>query len=194
MLQWIRRLHFYAGLLNFTALVVFGMAGLVVTFDAPDIFHAGNKPLVTTRPFTAPGAASDREVAALIRDAVKPANAGPPVIRRNAAHQLETDFYSVNGLIRVIFDEKAGRISIETWRNSIWRFIDNAHASTIGEQSSGAAIRAWVWYIEFSIWCLIFMTLTGVWLGVGARWSYRWTSVSLAAGCIAFLMFWVVGK
>jgi hypothetical protein len=35
---WIRKIHMYTGLLNFTILCVFGLAGLVVTAEAPDIF------------------------------------------------------------------------------------------------------------------------------------------------------------
>jgi hypothetical protein len=41
---WIKKIHMYTGLLNFTILCVFGLAGLVVTAEAPDIFKAGTVP------------------------------------------------------------------------------------------------------------------------------------------------------
>ena len=95
------------------------------------------------------------------------------VITDQADHQLVVHFYSVNGLKRVTVLEDRHQIRIETLRNSIWRFIDNLHATTIAERASGWAIRGWAWYVEFSIWCLLAMVLTGLWMGLRARFPYR---------------------
>src|SRR5262245_9307009 len=84
---WIKKIHMYTGLLNFTILCVFGLAGLVATAQAPDIFAPGTVPAVTTLPFRAPGSASDQQVGELIRERLQPAHAGQPNIRRNAQHQ-----------------------------------------------------------------------------------------------------------
>ena len=103
-----------------------------------------------------------------------------------------TEFYSINGLLRVTLLESENRIQMQTFRNSIWRFIDNAHATTISEETRSGAVRAWAWYIEASIWSIIAMTLSGIWLGVTARWNFGWTRVSLAAGCAAFVaLYWL---
>src|SRR3954469_16674603 len=189
---WIRKIHMYLGLVNFSLLIVFGLAGLVVTSEAPDIFKQKQQPAVAYRDFTPPPSASDREVGQLLADALQPAHAGPPVIRRNGSNQLITEFYSVNGMMRATLLESEHRVQVQTFRNSIWRFIDNAHATTISENARGGAVRAWAWYIELSIWSLIAMTLTGVWIGVTARWSFRWARFSLAAGCAAFVvLYWM---
>jgi hypothetical protein len=189
---WIRRIHTYLGLLNFSLLFVFGIAGLVVTFEAPDIFHQERGPSVEFRDFSPPLSASDREVGQLIAQAINPPHAGPPVVRRNATNQLVTDFYSVNGLVRVTALPGEHRIQVQTFRNSIWRFMDNAHATTIAETKRDGAVLAWAWYIEFSIWSLIAMSLGGLWLGISSRWNYRWTRVSLAAGCLVFVtLYWL---
>ncbi len=187
---WIRKVHMYLGLLNFTFLILFGLAGLVVTAEAPDIFSQKRGPEAASRDFTAPPGASDREVAKLLAATIAPRHANEPLVRRNAANQLVADFYSVNGLTRVTLLESEHRAQIQTFRNSIWRFIDNAHATTIGERSESAAVHAWAWYIELSIWSLVAMALTGLWLGVTARWKFRWTRVALAAGGAAFLLFY----
>ena len=182
----------YLGLVNFSLLVVFALAGLVVTAEAPDIFKQKRAPAVTFREFTPPPSASDREVGQLLAQTLEPAHAGPPVIHRNAANQLVAEFYSINGLLRVTLLESENRIQMQTFRNSIWRFIDNAHATTISEETRSGAVRAWAWYIEASIWSLIAMTLSGLWLGVTARWNFGWTRVSLAAGCAAFVaLYWL---
>ncbi len=194
MLAWIRKIHMYAGLLNFTILCLFGMAGLVVTAEAPDIFHAGNMPAVSSVPFRASPSASDKEVGAAIAEQLQPRHSGHPNVRRNAAHQLVADFYSVNGLVRVTVLEAEGMLRVETLRNSIWRFFDNAHATTIQETARDWAPSVWAWYIEISIWSLIAMALTGLWLGLASRWNLWWTKASFVAGTLAFAVFYMVEK
>ncbi len=192
MTYWIRRLHIYLGLLNFSLILIFGIAGLVVTAEAPDIFHSGSGPAVELHDFAAPPSASDREVGALLARTLDPAHAGPPIVHRNPANQLVTEFYSVNGLIRATLLPGEQRVQVQTFRNSVWRFIDNVHATTIAEQGSDRAVRAWAWYIEFSIWSLIAMAASGAWLGLASRWNWRWTRVSLALGSAVFvLLYWM---
>lgn len=192
MTVWIRRLHMYLGLLNFSLLIVFGLAGLVVTAEAPDIFRQKRGPETTVRDFTAPPDASDREVARQAGTAFAPPHAGPPVVRRNGANQLVAELYSVNGMTRITLLESERKARIEEYRNSIWRFFDNAHATTLAEQSGDWVVRAWAWYIELSIWSLVAMALSGLWLGVVSRWSFRWTRISFAAGCAAFVvLYWI---
>lgn len=191
---WIRKIHIYLGLLNFSLLIVFGLAGLVVTAEAPDIFRQKQGPTVTSREFTAPPGASDKEVAEQLARTFAPAHSGAPVLRRNTENHLVTELYSVNGMMRITLFESERRAQIQNYRNSIWRFLDNAHATTIGEQSRSAVVHAWAWYIELSIWSLVLMSLSGLWLGVTARWNFRWTRVSLATGSAAFVILYLVAR
>lgn len=192
MTHWIRRIHLYLGLLNFSLLIVFGLAGLVVTLEAPDIFQQKQGPATELRDFSPPAGASDREAGALIRQTIDPAHAGAPFVHRNAANELVAEFYSVNGVVRATLLSGERQLRVETFRNSIWRFVDNAHATTIAEEGGDAAVRAWAWYIEFSIWSLIAMAATGLWLGLRTRWNYRWTKVAFAAGSAVFLaLYWM---
>ena len=194
MTQWILRIHNYLGLFNFSLLIVFGIAGLVVTMEAPDIMRQKQGPAVEVRDFTPPASASDREVGQLLGRTLNPAHAGPPIVRRNAQNQLVTSFYSPNGMVRVTLLEGERRIQIETFRNSIWRFIDNVHAMTIAGAERDGVVRAWTWYIEVSIWSMIAMAVSGVWLGLRRRWNYRWTRVAFAAGCVVFAAFYWLEK
>ena len=195
MIAWVRRIHMYAGLLNFSILVIFGMAGLVVTFHAPDIMHSGVPPRTSSLPFTAPRSVSDPEMGRLIAEHVgTPPHSGPPYVHRDGSNRLLVDFYSVNGLVRATLIESENRIELQTYRNSIWRFVDNVHAATIADRAADTALRAWTWYIEFSIWSLIAMCVTGVWLAVALRWSFTWTRAALAAGALMFAIFYVLER
>jgi hypothetical protein len=191
---WIKKIHMYAGLLNFTILCVFGLAGLVATAEAPDIFSGNKPPGVSTMPFSAPGSASDAQVAELIRRRLQPPHAGAPFTHRDERRRLVADFYSVNGLVRATLLESQGQLQVETFRNSIWRFFDNAHATTIQETAYDWAPGVWAWYVELSIWSLIVMSLTGLWLGLATRWPFWWTKASFAVGTLAFAIFYWVQK
>jgi hypothetical protein len=189
---WIRRLHMYLGLLNFSLLIVFGVAGLAATGDVPELFSEPSS--VASHPFTPPPNASDREVAPLIAALIQPNHAGDPVVRRNDSNQLVTDFNSINGRVRATLFESEHRVEVRTFRNSIWRFIDNAHATTISQRKRDSVVLAWAWYIEFSIWSLALMAISGVWLGVASRWNSGWTRASLAAGAAAFLILYYLER
>jgi hypothetical protein len=117
-----------------------------------------------------------------------------PDVRRDAQHHLVADFYSVNGLVRATLLEREGLLQVETRRNSIWRFFDNAHATTIQDEAYDWARGAWAWYIELSIWSLMLMSLTGAWLGLTTRWPFWWTKASLVAGTLGFAIFYWVQK
>jgi hypothetical protein len=93
-----------------------------------------------------------------------------------------------------VYLEQEHRLEIQTWRNSIWRFFDNVHATTIADRSPDPVVRAWTWYIELSIWSLIGMCLSGIWLGVASRWRFTWARIALGAGCAVFAVFFLLER
>lgn len=192
---WVRRIHIYSGLLNFSMLMVFGLAGLVVTFKAPDIMHSGARPETRTIDFTAPDSLSDNQAGEKIASAVgRPPHAGEHYIHRDDSNRLAVDWYTANGLVRAVYLEPEHRVEVQTWRNSIWRFFDNVHATTVADRSPDPVVRAWAWYIEVSIWSLIGMCLSGIWLGVASRWRFVWARIALAAGCAGFAIFFLLER
>jgi hypothetical protein len=184
----------YLGLLNFSILIVFGLTGLVVTFGAPDIFNQNEGPAITLLDFTAPPSASDNEVGQIISATVPDLKNRSYYGHRDEDNQFVADFYGPNGLVRATVLESAHRLEVRNYRNSIWRFIDNIHATTFHAGRWGTALRVWGIYVEFSIWSLMTMVLSGICLAVSVRWRYRWTLFSIAAGWFAFTVFWIVEK
>jgi len=191
---WVRKLHMYSGLLNFSILMVFGIAGLVASANAPDIFQRPALHTITTQDFNVPPSASDKEVVGAIADALRIRVAELPNPQRNPHHQLTVDFYNPNGLRRVTLLEPDHRLQVETFRNSIWRFFDNMHATTLREGAPWTAQRLWGWYIEIATLSMIWMIASGIWLGLGQRWSLRWTQFSAALAVIAFGILYYLEK
>lgn len=185
----------YTGLFNFSLLIIFGLAGLVVTFGAPDIMHSGTPPTMRSVSFTAPSSLSDPQLGRLIALRVgAPPHAGSPYIHRDSSNNLVVDYYSVDGLVRATLLENANRIQIQNYRNSFWRFLDNVHASTIADRSQDPAVRAWTWYIEIAIWSLIAMCITGIWLAVSTQWRSLYTRIAVGFGCAVVAFFYFVER
>jgi hypothetical protein len=185
------KLHMYAGLLTFTQLVIYGVAGLVASVQT-----AGERPKVphTIRhvPFTPPVSASDKQVAdAVYRELQLPLTRPMPLfaIKRNAANDLQLDFYNINGIYRVVVLEREQRLRIEEIRNSLAIFLEDMHAITINDPEAPRPIRLWAFYNELAMWCLLAFGASGVylWLSAAARTWWAWASVATATISLAAL-------
>ena len=187
------KLHIYAGLLTFTQIAIYGIAGLVASAQA-----AAERPKAphTIRhvPFTAPSAASDKEVAdAVYRELKLPLTRPMPLfaIKRDAANDLQLDFYNINGIYRVVVLERENRLRIEEIRNSLAIFLEDMHAITIGDRQAPRLIRTWAFYNEFAMWCLLAFVASGVYLWLSAQARTWWAWGSLATGTAAFAALWM---
>ncbi len=195
--RWIKKLHMYFGLLNFSILLVFGIAGLTATFEsAPD-----NRvpPAVSVRfeNYTAPAGMNDKEVTDDVYRMLKPALTNPVpkfAIQRDADNNLAFAFFSVNGQQRVTVLEKENRLRIETLRISSWHFLDRLHSTTINARSADLRIQLWGYYNEFAIWSLIGMPLSGLYLWLSSRPGYRPAQLVFLAGTAFFLALYVVTR
>ena len=116
----IRKVHIYAGLLTFSQLLIYGIAGIVATLQPS---RERPKEAVSTRyvPFTVPAAATDKQVAAQIYQQLNlPLTRPIPdwFLRRTPDNHLLLDFYNINGIYRVVVLENEGRLRIENILNS----------------------------------------------------------------------------
>src|SRR5689334_21653727 len=99
-----RKVHMYAGLLNLSILLIFGIAGLLATFESAPDQRKRPDPDVEFRDFTVPPGFDDKAVAARVYDFLKlPLVAPIPnfAIKRDASNDLALDFYSANGVRHV---------------------------------------------------------------------------------------------
>jgi hypothetical protein len=191
--RWVRKIHTYTGLLNFSILLVFGIAGLTATVQPERRFRTD----VEVVEFRPPANVSDLDAARAAHAFLRLPLSHMPgrnVVHRDAANNVVFNDYTVNGPRVLTLLENPGQIRIERQRNSIWHYFDNLHASTVGESSNDVLMRMWTWYTEFAIWSLIFMSMSGVYLWLATRPAYRWAQLSFAAGCGLFLALYVVTR
>lgn len=189
----ILKLHIYAGLLTFTQLMVYGLAGLVATAQT-----AAERPkvprMIRHQTFVPPPSATDKQIADVVYQRLKlPLTRPMPLfaIKRNANNDLQLDFYNINGIYRVIVLERDRMLSIDEIRNSLGIFLADMHAITPGDPEAPRLLRIWAFYNEFAMWCLIAFTASGVYLWLSAPERTPWAWGSLAAGCAAFAALWM---
>ncbi len=195
--KWIKRLHIYVGLLNSTILVVFSIVGLAVTFVPRR--PAESLPAADVRyvPFEVPGDLDDLQLARRIQEALHLPLTRPPAkfnLRRGEDGLLRVRLPTPSKLHTVTVLETENRLRIETRPFDVWHYLVRLHTITPAGRLPDWRLRAWSWYVEFALWSLIFMAVTGIWLWLVSRPRLGWAHASFAAGTAAFVLVLVLGR
>jgi uncharacterized iron-regulated membrane protein len=193
----IRKIHMYMGLLSFSVLLVYGIAGLTATFQRAPDQRRHPDPEIRYETFKAPQGASDREVADLVYRQVSPPYAGPVptwALRRDESNNLRLDFYSVNGVRRVAVLEKENRLRIEHQRSDIWHYLNGLHTTTPAWPPQHLPVLLWALYNELAIFTLLGMAASGMYLWAASRPKFRAAQVSLAAGAGVFVVLYILTR
>lgn len=193
----IKKLHTYTGLLSFSALIVYGIAGLTASFEAAPEDRHQEVGAVRYEPFTPAAGLSDGEVADVVYKHLNPPLSGPVpswALKRDSENNLRLDFWSVNEVQRVTVLEKESRLRIETTRWSPWVYLNNLHTTTMRAELPDVRLKLWAYYNEFAIWSLIGMALSGTYLGLSSRPGYRLARYALAGGGAVFFAVYILTR
>lgn len=188
----VKKLHIYAGLLTLAHLVIYGIAGLVATFQPGQA-----RPKVTNAvryvPFSVPGSLNDKQVADLVyRTLQLPLTRPMPdwFLRHTPDKDLLLDFYNINGIYRVIVLEREHQLRIDDIRNSNWLFLEDMHAMTLGDAEGPRMVHVWAAWNEVAMWSLLAFCVSGVYLWLSSRPRFIWAYTSLIGGAIGLAAFW----
>ncbi len=192
----VKKLHMYAGLFTFTALVVYGLSGLI---DSSLPAWSEREPPPTTEQymqFAAPSGVSDKELADILYAELDLPLSGPAAdyaLRRDAAQNLVVNFYTPNGVRAVTVLEQQGQLKIVRTQGSLSSFITGMHGALLRSAGPRFLNRAWSYYNEAGLWALGFMALSGLVLWLGSRSRLIWARAVFASGNVAFLLlYWLM--
>ena len=193
MTRIVKKIHMYMGLLVWSALLVYAIAGLQATGLVRPADRPRPAPETSYLDFTTPPNAPDSEVVKAAWEAMGITMAGPPGNpRRDNQQNLTFTAYSVNGPSRATVLENEKRIRVERMRSPIWGFFDSLHGMTPRNRAPDIRITLWKYYNEFALWCLSLMVLSGSWLWLASRPGYLWAQVSLGIGGGGFaILYWL---
>src|SRR5688572_2639669 len=146
MMELLRRLHIYSGLFSFTALMVFGAAGLIGAFHADPRASSRPPAEVRTIDFEVPQGASDREVADLVFARMAFGDAAPVpdwALGRNEDGVLVLHFYGPNGATHASVLEDEKKLHVEIDRSTLGEYINGMHALVISNAGPQWRVRLW---------------------------------------------------
>ena len=186
----------YAGLFTFTALVVYGLSGLIDS--ALPAWSEREAPPTTEQfmLFAAPTGVSDKELADMIYAKLDLPLSGPAeeyALRRDDEQNLVVNFYTPNGVRAVTVLEAQGQLRIVRAQAGTASFITGMHGAVLRYAAPRFLNQAWAYYNEAGLWALGFMALSGLTLWLGSRSRLLWARAVFAAGNGAFLMlYWLM--
>ena len=191
----VKKIHIYLGLLNFSNLIVFGVAGLGATFHGPPPRKMASEQVRVESFVPVPGS-TDRQLADQVFARLRLPLADPVpdwALHRDAAGDLPLEFWTVNGTCRVLVQPREGRLRVEILRNSLPMFLDDMHTMTEVNQSDWR-MRIWTWYNHFAMWSLLTMAISGVYLWLASRARYRIAQYCFAGGAAIFVLLYAMAR
>lgn len=196
MYDWMKKLHMWAGLLSFTAFIVWGVAGVEAVFLPPP--EGYEPPEVSSEkeiPFDAPGGLDDKALARLIYETVKlPMAGGHYNIHRDDNQHLAFFVFTVNGRRDLTYLEEQKKIRIAYRQNELGGFLSSMHTGHSRRGPPDIPARFWGVYNEFSTWAFLFMSLSGVYLWIASRPGLPWARMCLGGAALLFIVLWVVTR
>ena len=182
----------WAGLLTFTALIVWGVTGIHAVFlPEPGGYTPPEVHEVTETPFSEGGDLGDAELARKIYEGLDiPVKGGHYNIHRDDEQNLAFFIFSANGRRDVTYLEEEGVVRIEFRKNEIASFLSTMHTAHSRRGPKNVAGRAWGLYNELATWAFFFMTVSGVYLWAATRPFMVWARWTLGVSVVSALVLW----
>ncbi len=192
MFAWIKKLHMWAGLLTYTAMIVWGVTGIHAVFlPSPDNWRQPEPTQVRMVPWQAPGDADDKALSELVVAASGLKSVGNPVLRKRDAEQnLTFAVFGPSGRRDLTYLESEGKIRIAVRQNDLVGFVSVVHAGSSRRGPPELPARVWGYYNEFSIWAFFLMTLSGIYLWLATRPKIVWAWATLGLAGVVFVALW----
>lgn len=186
----------YAGLFSFTALIMYGLTGLIDVVRPP--WQEREKPPTTEElvAFEAPTDLDDMAMAQLIYETLDLPLTGPPKsysVKRDESRRLVVKLYTPNGFRTMTLLEDEGQVLVVRSHAGWESFVAGRHGALLKYAAPRFVTRAWAYYNEAGLWSLGFMSLSGVALWLATRPGYRWAQAAFLSGNAAFLtLYWLL--
>jgi hypothetical protein len=196
MYEWMKKIHMYAGLLTFSAFVVWGITGVYAVFlPSPGEYQPPEVAEVAETQFEAPGDLDDWELAKLIYETVDLSLAGGFYnIRRNENGNLAFMAFTSNGRRDLTYLEERKLVRVEFRNNDVADFLSSMHTAHSRRGAPEFSVRLWAYYNEFSTWAFFFMSLSGLYMWVATRPGLPWARICFGGAVVVGVILWFVAR
>ncbi len=196
MFEWIKKIHMYAGLLTFSAFVIWGVTAIHAVFlPPPGGYTPPEISSVREVPFKAAGNLDDKQLAKQIYDSIDvPLAGGHYNIRRDDDLNLAFFIFTSNGRRDVTYLEDRSVVRVAHRRNNLWGFLSSMHTAHSRRHTLSIPSKMWGYYNEFSNWAFLFMTISGVYMWLATRLRLPWARLSIALSIAVAVGLWVLTR
>lgn len=196
MQRWMKKLHMWAGLLTFTAFVVWGAIGVHGAFTpAPGEFVPPDVSAVKEFPFPSKGDLGDKELARAIFEAADiPLRGGHYNVHRDEDQNLAFFVFTANGRHELTYFEETETVRMAIRRAPLLGFLSTMHTAHSRRGPQTAAARAWANYNELSTWAFFFMTVSGVYLWLATRPNINWARWTFGVAVVGSVILYWAGR
>ena len=191
--EWTKKIHMWAGLLTFTAFVVWGITGIYAIFlPAPGEYQPPEVAEETQFPFEAPGNLDDKELAKRIFDAADLKMAGGHYnVHRDDDQHLKFFVFTSNGRRDVTYLEEQRRVRVEFRHNNLGGFLSSMHTAHSRRGAPDRSARLWGYYNELSTWALLLMSVSGLYMWIATRPGLPWAQICAGGAAALCVILWV---
>ncbi len=191
--EWTKKIHMWAGLLTFTAFVVWGITGIYAIFlPAPGEYQPADVAEETQFPFEAPGNLDDKELAKRIFDAADLKMAGGHYnVHRDDDQHLKFFVFTSNGRRDVTYLEEQRRVRVEFRHNNLGGFLSSMHTAHSRRGAPDRSARLWGYYNELSTWALLLMSVSGLYMWIATRPGLPWAQICAGGAAVLCVILWV---
>lgn len=191
----IKKIHTYTGLLSFTLMLVYGIAGLTATIrkGAEGAAPGFGPPRFET--IAIPSGASKQQVSDLIYERLKPPLAEPlpgGAVDTDESGNLKLDFWSINGVTRATVLAREGRLRIEDKPNDLADYLNALHATLTAYPTHFPLLRLWGRYNHFGLVAMLFLALSGVYMWLASRPRYAPARMLVTEGSLVFALIYML--
>lgn len=191
----VKKIHMYSGLISFTALVIFGLIGIAATFFPHPEERPRPEASIQEFDFNVPGDLDDRQLADHIQAELDLPLTGPAPdwsLGRNKENNLRFRLPTPGHYHNVVVLEQENRIRITTQPFDRWQYLFHLHEMTPRPGQMDLRVKLWAYYGLFSVWALITMTVSGLYLWLNTRRrKLWWAQVSFSVGTLCFVVLYL---
>jgi hypothetical protein len=113
-------------------------------------------------------------------------------VGRNSANELTLTFTGPNGATQVRVLEREGAIEVTRRPTSLGAYLDILHTTTPLWAPRNVLMLLWSAYVELSIFSLLFLVVSGVFMWLTSRPRVWWAQAAFASGTATFVVLYVL--
>lgn len=191
--RWVRDLHLYTGLFLSPVIVVFALSVIFLNHTwLPWGGQDGTEAIQSTDIVTLPDAETDLELAKVIQAQLDLPGEIDFINRNEATQTLSFPITAPGYRTMIRIDLASGAAAIQEQRTGLWDAMNYLHKMpgphNVSVRGNWVGTRVWGWVADVTVYLLLFISATGVYLWTLLRSERKAGLLFLGGGALSFFL------